>query len=653
MKRLILLIFCCPFLTGHAQTPDSFWNIYMQETLPDTTRLESLHEVFRHYLYRNPDTAMYFAKLEQQLAESINDSTWIGTSYNAQGMALAVQGELTGGLDRFSRSRDIRLALNDTIGLATAYNNIGNIYYYKGDFIRALDNYIRSTHYEELLDNKSGMAGSLLNIGSIYAHEHEYSSALDYFNRALELYIMLGDSSRIGDCYANLGTVYKSLDSIEMAKSYLEKSAGLLERAGSDKSLGAVYSNLGDISGELGDVERMLALYEDSERVRKRIGDKLGLINVKVHKGMAYLRQGQFRPALEQCQVALDSAGALGVLHEMRDACYCLYEIYKVRGNQGKALEYYEQYEAVEDSLKEQETRKRLQLMEFRKQVAQDSIQREEEKTAIAAVHATELRKVERRRNGFMVAGVLFLFLSAVFYVIARRTRRSKKVIEQQKSRTDSLLLNILPQEVASELLETGKLGAREFEHVTVLFTDFVGFTSTSQDLRPQDLIEELNTIFTAFDAITEQYGIKKIKTIGDAYMAAGGLPAYEPETVVNSVDSALAMQAFLTRYNQGRRRAGLPEFKMRVGLHHGPVVAGIVGKHNFQYDIWGDTVNLASRLESDGASDLVNISRAVYDHIADSPKYRFEQRGLRTVKGGVSIEMWFVAWADQAVATP
>jgi class 3 adenylate cyclase len=236
--------------------------------------------------------------------------------------------------------------------------------------------------------------------------------------------------------------------------------------------------------------------------------------------------------------------------------------------------------------------------------------------------------------------------------------------LSHEKERTEELLLNILPAEVAEELKNTGKAQARHFDQVSVLFTDFQGFTSLSSTLSPEALLDELNACFEGFDAIITRRGIEKIKTIGDAYMCATGLNATGHDGPANLVWAALEMQDFLARRKRLRDAAGLPGFTMRAGIHTGPVVAGIVGVKKFQYDIWGDTVNTASRMESNGEVGRVNISETTYLLVRDTvvssqlsgepqttenqqrtaaPAFLFTPRGNLPVKGKGELAMYFV----------
>jgi adenylate cyclase len=221
--------------------------------------------------------------------------------------------------------------------------------------------------------------------------------------------------------------------------------------------------------------------------------------------------------------------------------------------------------------------------------------------------------------------------------------------LSAEKDRSEELLLNILPAEVAEELKTTGAAKARHFQQASVLFTDFKGFTGMAAQLGAEVLLHELNACFEAFDGIIGRHGVEKIKTIGDAYMCVGGLPDPDSSTPTSVVHAALEMQAFMAARRKEHDALGTPSFEMRVGIHTGPVVAGIVGVKKFQYDIWGDTVNTASRMESSGAVGRVNISETTYELVKNAadplgnPAFVFTPRGKVEAKGKGEMEMYFV----------
>lgn len=227
---------------------------------------------------------------------------------------------------------------------------------------------------------------------------------------------------------------------------------------------------------------------------------------------------------------------------------------------------------------------------------------------------------------------------------VAERTEevvKEKKQVEKLYNRSEELLLNILPVETAEELKTKGHVEAELIDEVTVLFTDFKGFTALSEQLTPKELVRDIHECFSEFDRIMQKHGVEKIKTIGDAYMAAGGLPQPNSTHAVDVVNAALEMVAFVEEGKVTKKLKGLPFFEVRVGVHTGPVVAGVVGIKKFQYDIWGDTVNTASRMESSGEPGKVNISESTYQLVKD--RFRCQYRGKIAAKGKGELEMYFV----------
>ena len=257
------------------------------------------------------------------------------------------------------------------------------------------------------------------------------------------------------------------------------------------------------------------------------------------------------------------------------------------------------------------------------------------------------LLKTREQYGYLLLASALGLLLTLFFFLRARSNRKAKKVlleknklIEDERERSDELLKNILPANIAEELKEHGKAKACRYEHATVMFSDFKNFTKISEQLSPEQLVQELDDCFRGFDLIISQYKLEKIKTIGDAYMVADGLNERK-NIPLNIIKAALDMQEFLEDTKQAKMQQGLPYFEARIGIHTGPVVAGVVGLNKFAYDIWGDTVNIAARMEANCEAGQINISEETYRLV----KYNFNclYRGKISAKNKGQIDMYYV----------
>jgi adenylate cyclase len=219
-----------------------------------------------------------------------------------------------------------------------------------------------------------------------------------------------------------------------------------------------------------------------------------------------------------------------------------------------------------------------------------------------------------------------------------RKTRELERAMEEaetERRQSELLLRNILPAQIAEELRGRGQVEPRYFEDVTILFTDFVGFTRATEDLAAEDLVNLLHTYFTAFDRIVDRYGLEKLKTIGDSYMLVGGLPERNPSHPVDAVMAAFEMVKVVEELSSEEA-----PWRVRIGIHTGPVIAGVVGIKKFAFDIWGETVNFSSRMESAGAPNRVNMSARTYSRVKDF--FECEPRGQVTTKEGKAHDMYF-----------
>jgi len=221
---------------------------------------------------------------------------------------------------------------------------------------------------------------------------------------------------------------------------------------------------------------------------------------------------------------------------------------------------------------------------------------------------------------------IVLLMLTAFYFSLY--VRRSEIALKEAHGRSEQLLHNILPPKIADRLKESESTIADQFEEVSVLFLDVVDFTKMSSKLSAEDVVSMLNEIFCLFDQLTDTYGLEKIKTIGDAYMAVAGIPDPVNDHAERSIRMAMDMLKTLKEYSRGRT----PAVRARIGICSGPVVAGVIGRHKFIYDLWGDTVNTASRMESHGIPEQIQVTESTYLLLKD--KYEFEKRGEIEIKG-------------------
>ena len=649
IKSLVLLILALlASKPASAQQPnlDSLYTLWQDPAKADSVRANAYSIYIQFgFLYSNPDTAAILADELIAFGEKHAYPKAQALGLRTKGGSYWLRSDYPKALDYYTRSLKIEEQLGDQKGISFLLHNVGAVYNAQGDYPKALDYYTRSLKISEQLGDQKGINFSLNNIGTIYYFQGDYHKALDYYTRSLKISEQLGDQKGISFSLNNIGEIYHLQGDYPKALDYFARGLKISEQLGDQYGIAALsLNNIGEIYHLQGDYPKALDYFARGLKISEQLGDQneiaLSLNNI----GRIYKDQGDYPKALRYCQKGYDLALSIGVLQEQKNACQCLYDAYKAIGKGNEALRYLEKMNVISDSLHSQKTSKQLQQMEFAKVMLQDSLAKAEEGRLIDEAHKEEVRQKNKTRNYLAAAGLLFLLLSGGLFSRWRYVRNSKAVLQVEKDRSENLLLNILPADIAEELKQKGKAEARDFDLVSILFTDFKGFTEQSSKLSATVLVGEINVCFEAFDAIMEKHGIEKIKTIGDAYMAAGGLPVPTIDSVKNTILAALEMQTFITNRKAEMDAQNKPAFEMRVGIHTGPVVAGIVGVKKFQYDIWGDTVNTAARIESAGEVGKVNISQTTFELLKTDSDFSFISRGKIQAKGKGEIEMYFVS---------
>jgi len=644
-KAIVISLFLGLGFIIHAQVNlDSLWGVWNNEMAPDTSRAMAMHEISWYgYLYSKPDSAFYFAQMLYDFGKEKGMKNQMAQALNTQGVSYYVRSDYFIAMSYYQKSLKICEEISDKKRMASILNNTGLIYSRKGYHLKALEYYQRSLKIYEEISDKSRMAGALNNIGVICVDQGDYPKAMEYFQRCLILSEEISDKRRMAASLNNIGLCYSNQGGYAKAIDCYKRSFKIHEEIANRRGMASVLEHIGDMYKIRKEYDIALDYFKRCLTISKEISDKRAMVNALNYIGDIHNELGDHKQAILWCEKGLLTSKEISTIEEQRDACGCLYHAFKALGNDSKALHYHERIIVLNDSLQAEETTKKIQQMEFAKQMLADSLLQEEEKLRVQMAHEAEVRKKNRTRNIYIITAILLLIFAVGYHRRMVLVRKAKRAIDYEKDRSDNLLLNILPPEIADELKEKGRAKARKFDSVSVLFTDFKGFTQISEKLSAEELVEEINTCFKEFDAICNKYGVEKIKTIGDAYMAAGGLPVPGNDSVKHTVLAGLEMKDFMIRKKQKCDAEGNLCFEMRLGIHTGSIVAGIVGVTKFQYDIWGDAVNIASQMESSGEVGKINISQTTYELIKEDPVFQFHPRGKVKTKGKGAIEMWFV----------
>lgn len=507
--------------------------------------------------------------------------------------------------------------------------------------------------------------------------------ALNELFWALEQYQPVCDSNILMAILANFTNIYLSLEEFDRVDSISRMALALWNPKWKDHEFRyTILNNLAIAQASVGDMstagQTFRQIYREADQDKDTSNLLTSLGNLGSLKGMT----GDLDSAYYFLSRAAPIARKINLTDEYMDLLINLSNVDAERGHYKKAIERLDTTYIVATELKSTENLAKVQkeraslharfkdfkqaytyllafielnnqyLSEEKVKAVTEMMEKYESEKKARQIQQLELDKLDatlkteritNTRNRYLYVGIV-IFLGAIgIYTRLRYVHKSRTAIQKEKDISEGLLLNILPASVAEELKQKGYAEAMHHDVASIIFSDFKGFTAISEALTAAELVEEINTCFKAFDHIMTKYGIEKIKTIGDAYMAAAGIPINNTASVLDTVHAALEMQDFIINRKKEKDEQGQPSFQMRVGIHTGSVVAGIVGVKKFQYDIWGDTVNIASRMESSGEVGHVNISEATYQHIKDTPGLVFAPRGMIQAKGKGEMAMYFV----------
>ena len=591
---ILLFFFALFFYSGFAQQQqiaDSLREVYEADTLKGVDKMDLLKDLAFHEK-NDLDLSVYYAEELIAMALKAGDYNYLYDGNLQKGNTFLLQNNLDESLEAYQKAQEYAQLYGDKIDEVIARVYQGNVYYESGEPERAIIKLtegiaiLRDPAIQEQEDGSYLLAAVLFNLGELYLKENDLENAGKYHQEAGEIYQLLGDSTGINYVLGNQGVIYAKLGNYRKAEEHLTKAIRLMEE---DKN----YDPISEYQITLAEV---------------------------------YKEEGEYTKAHLMATEGLEHAQQRGFKELISRASKVLAELDYQSGNFKEAYEHQAMHNQYKDSMDvETVDMNRLERAQAELEALQANMQKRRQETALWATGASAL---------------LLIFLVLGIYGRYRYMHKTNKIISVERDRSEELLLNILPKETAQELKDNGHVLAKRFDSVTVLFTDFKGFTAHAESLDPEKLVESIDLYFSNFDAIMEKHGLEKIKTVGDAYMCASGLPFPSEDHAHRMAEAALELIEFV---EEAKTKApdDLIHFDIRVGINSGPVVAGVVGTKKFAYDIWGDTVNIASRMESASEAGRINIAEETYQLLKDD--YECEYRGKIDVKNRGKLNMYFM----------
>ncbi|WP_445955615.1 adenylate/guanylate cyclase domain-containing protein [Yeosuana sp.] len=600
----------------------------------DTSMVNALNALSNEVL-NNEDISqsIIYAKKANELANQLNYQKGLAYSLKNIGLVQYYQGKYLDVLNSWSRSLKVFETIHDTIGIANLVNNLGAIYYSQGSNAKALDYYLRSLSISEKIKDNYNTAQTLLNIGGLYAEMNNFDKALEYYNKFNDYRNKLNNPQLTFGFLMGVGEIYFEKGLYDDALKYYQ------EALSSNQIITLRAGNLIKISKLLlkkDEKQKAIEYLNEAYQIAKSNNQQPLVVQALEGIGEVY-KQDDFKKAISAFKEAEALGKQIDANDELREIYQGLSSAYALNKDYKNAYKYKELYIAQKDSLFNLKTDDKIRGLQF-----DFDLEKKEDKIGLLEKESEIQALKEKKQQYIIYASTLVLFLIIILAIgLYRRysfIRQTNHIIEEEKNRSDILLHNILPEETAIELKQNGKVQAKKFDSVTVLFTDFKGFTHFARDLSPEELVNSVDFYFSKFDQIMEKYGMEKIKTIGDSYMCAGGLPFATTDHPFKMILAAFEIANFI---EESKQKNELISFDIRIGINTGPVVAGVVGIHKFAYDIWGDTVNVASRMESLSYPGRINIAENTYELIKDV--FICKYRGEIEVKNRGMMKMYFV----------
>ncbi len=528
----------------------------------------------------------------------------------------------------------LAIKLDNKRNIPKSYMYLGMAYYM--NFDRAFYYFQMAIKSSKILNDSSTLARVYSSLGEdIILKDYSPSDqkkddskkSIVYLDSAINLANLICDTATFIHALSRKGDVLTAFGKFAEARKFYKNALLFFDSFSQQERAYGLLTAIGGFYFTIHDYDSAILYYQRALTFSIKTMNNAFISFCEGQMALAINNTGNHQLALEKCKEGMKVAEKYGLIKEKMDNLFVLTNIYYSMNDFKNALEYYDIMVHIKDSLNKTQLNETESRFNMQAEAARNA-----EKVSLLEKDKQIQQLI---RNSLIIGFVFVLIFAGVFF-------RQRNKITKEKNRSEELLLNILPAEVAEELKQKGTSDAKDYEEVTVLFTDFKDFTLISEKMTPSELVKEIDYCFSAFDKIIHKHGIEKIKTIGDAYMCAGGLPIANKTHAEDTVKAALEIRDFMANHNQEKLAKGELPFEIRIGINTGPVVAGIVGVKKFAYDIWGDTVNLASRMESSGEAGKVNISGSTFELIKD--KFTCEHRGKIQTKNKGEVDMYFVS---------
>ena len=639
---LIIIIFLFGFYSSIASGQSRIDSLQVKlKNADQVEQVNLLNQISKLYEHQIPDSSFHYASMAGRLAKEIDFKPGRALSELYIGNYFTNTNRHERAIVAYDLSLDLYTQLQDKEGLLKAFNNKGNMYRIIGDYDEALFNFIESLKMSEELGNQKGIAYASLNIGLIYATRlgENVEQGLPYFLQALEICKEIDDSRCVAYAINNIALVFTTLKEYDKALDYHQQSLQMKEEGGDQYGIASSYSNMSDVYFLKGEMELALDYNEKAVRVYRKLNDLRGIVSILLEMAKINYVSKKFddaKPYLIDALSKLDSITSL----RLKSACYRYnYEFYLAQGKYQPALEYYQKFIDVKDSIYSENSSEQIAEM-------QTLYETEKKEAAISqlmnenTIQELELKKSEDMQWFFTVVSFLTLLLASFVYYGYRHKMVSNKLLRERnkleieyKKKAISLFGQQVSSEVAQELLSDTFTSTSKKLFACIMFLDIRGFTPFVENKEPSEIINYQNEVFGfMIDLVSKHHGIVN-QFLGDGFMATFGAPASSGNDCQNAVNASLEIVKLL----QQKCEAGnIAQTKVGVGLHVGEIVTGNVGTaERKQYSITGNTVILASRIEqlNKNYNSEILISKEVFDEL-EQQDLQHENMGMVALKG-------------------